>query len=76
MRVNSQSVDLSSPQTLRFVGAFSPIALRKAKIVCNFGLSECNRVNIDQCLLKLSSNIYAFLDCFTVKTFMFDPSLK
>ena len=24
---------------------FTPIALRKAKIVCNFGLSECNRVN-------------------------------
>ena len=22
----------------------NPIALRKAKIVCNFGLSECNRV--------------------------------
>ena len=25
---------------------FNPIALRKAKIVCNFGLSECNRDNI------------------------------
>ena len=24
---------------------FNPIVLRKAKIVCNFGLSECNRVN-------------------------------
>ena len=23
----------------------NPIALRKAKIACNFGLSECNRVN-------------------------------
>ena len=23
----------------------NPIELRKAKIVCNFGLSECNRVN-------------------------------
>ena len=23
---------------------FNPIAFRKAKIVCNFGLSECNRV--------------------------------
>ena len=23
---------------------FNPIALRKDKIVCNFGLSECNRV--------------------------------
>ena len=27
------------------VSEFNPIALRKAKIVCNFGLSECNRVN-------------------------------
>ena len=26
-------------------GALNPIALRKAKIVCNFGLSECKRVN-------------------------------
>ena len=24
--------------------AINPIALRKAKIVCNFGLSECNRI--------------------------------
>ena len=24
---------------------FKPIALRKAKIVCNFGLSECNTAN-------------------------------
>ena len=28
------------------VQGFNPIALRKAKIVCNFGLSECNRVNL------------------------------
>ena len=27
------------------MGSINPIALRKAKIVCNFGLSECNRVN-------------------------------
>ena len=25
---------------------FNPIALRKAKIACNFGLSECNRVKV------------------------------
>ena len=24
--------------------SFNPIALRKTKIACNFGLSECNRV--------------------------------
>ena len=27
-------------------GSFNPIALRKAKIVYNFGLSECNRVKV------------------------------
>ena len=27
----------------------NPIALRKAKIVYNFGLSECNKVNIIGC---------------------------
>ena len=27
----------------------NPIALRKAKIVCNFGLSECNRVKMNGC---------------------------
>ena len=43
------------------LSAFNPIALRKAKIVCNFGLSECNRVNVafvflfrQQILKKLS----------------------
>ena len=25
---------------------FNPIAVRKAKIVCNFGLSECSRVKL------------------------------
>ena len=29
----------------------NPIALRKAKIVCNFGLSECNRVKVNGTLL-------------------------
>ena len=28
-----------------YMSMVNPIALRKAKIVCNFGLSECNRVN-------------------------------
>ena len=27
------------------VEPYNPTAFRKAKIVCNFGLSECNRVN-------------------------------
>ena len=29
--------------------SFDPIAFRKAKIVYNFGLSECNRVNYSIC---------------------------
>ena len=31
---------------------FNPIALRKAKIVYNFGLSGCNRVNLEQNVIK------------------------
>ena len=27
---------------------FNPFALRKAKIVCNFGLSECSRVKVQE----------------------------
>ena len=33
----------------------NPIALRKAKFVCNFGLSECNRVNF---LFKIKGYTY------------------
>ena len=33
-----------NPIALRKYRTFDPIALRKAKIVCNFGLPECNRV--------------------------------
>ena len=29
-------------------GVLNPTALRKSKIVCNFGLSECNRVKAVQ----------------------------
>ena len=31
----------------------NPIALRKAKIVCNFGLSECNRVKVQKHILPV-----------------------
>ena len=31
----------------RFRNVFNPIALRKAKIVYNFGLSECSRVKLE-----------------------------
>ena len=33
--------------TINFVFS-NPIALRKSKIVYNFGFSECNRVNVSQ----------------------------
>ena len=36
------------------VRRLNPIALRKAKIVHNFGLSECNRVNV-------CGTVFAFL---------------
>ena len=43
------------------VHLINPIALRKAKIVCNFGLSECSRVKwrqnmkiVELVLLKIS----------------------
>ena len=35
------------------VAVIDPIALRKAKIVCNFGLSECNRVKVCGRLIKI-----------------------
>ena len=40
--------------TMSFI---NPIALRKAKIVCNFGLSECSRVNQLLKLLFLLENV-------------------
>ena len=32
--------------------SFNPVALRKAKIVYNFGLSECNRVKMGSVFLR------------------------
>ena len=43
-------------QIYRLIWVFNPTALRKAKIVCNFGLSECNRVNILTGLQVYGSN--------------------
>ena len=43
---------------------FNPTALRKAKIVCNFGFSECNRVKVYQFLeflLYMEHGIYQIL---------------
>ena len=44
---------------LRYV---NPIALRKAKIVCNFGLSECNRVKVNQYISRAFQHLYMVLD--------------
>ena len=39
--------NIMNKNQIRVVGfVFNPIALRKAKIVYNFGLSECNRVKV------------------------------
>ena len=38
------SVAASEQDFLNMEFVFNPVALRKAKIVCNFCLSECNRV--------------------------------
>ena len=41
---------VSENKTMLFdSGVFNPIALRKAKTVFSFGLSECNRVKIHFC---------------------------
>ena len=42
---------------------FNPIALRKAKIVYNFGLSECNRDNSSKYMLLLHIHVDPSLLC-------------
>ena len=42
----------TTPPPKRII-SINPIALRKAKIACNFGLSECNRVNTYVSLLLI-----------------------
>ena len=39
---------------------FNPIALRKAKIVYNFGFSECNRVKVHWYTLKRNNSSIVF----------------
>ena len=54
---------------IEYVFTFNPIALIKAKIVCNFGLSECNRVNSEpeKCKSSLyTSIIFAILQRKTI----------
>ena len=57
------------PYTLKLFVMFNPIALRKAKIVCNFGLSECNRIN---CL----QTVWFYFIIFTDHFLLFFSGLK
>ena len=47
--------------------AFNPITLRKAKIVYNFGLFECNRVNSQIVLFVFILNVLIFRYFFFTK---------
>ena len=46
--MNAMNQILNDVSLFRVFSTFNPIALRKAKIVCNFGLPECNRVKAIQ----------------------------
>ena len=51
-----QNSGYSNTVLVKDVGCFlNPIALRKAKIVYNFGLSECNRVKVNQLVSALTN---------------------
>ena len=41
---------------------FNPTALRKAKIVYNFGFSECNRVKMQRALHLMKERSFCFAD--------------
>ena len=51
-----------------FLSMFNPVALRKTKIVCNFGLSECNRVKFRMvsCMDQINSRLNFGCDCLQV----------
>ena len=58
-RIGAWAYDWSGTDVPRYYykanySSFNPIALRKAKIVNNFGLSECNRVII---IIMINTNI-------------------
>ena len=53
-------------------GQFNPIALRKAKIVFNFGLSKCNRA----IGLRSGSSIVDKVQGYQSRGCMFDPLLQ
>ena len=53
--------------------SLNPIALRKAKIACDFGLSEYNRVNIEMPVSTVADDsLKYFLVCFSEKNDLID----
>ena len=53
-RMNRQIAQKTEHSLKQALYGFNPIALRKAKIVCNFGLSECNRVTNEMLQQKIN----------------------
>ena len=53
-QIDGEPTPLDLQYTVSII-VFNPIALRKAKIVCNFGLSEHNRVKLYAILAFLSA---------------------
>ena len=49
-------LDLLHSEIVSCVTYVNPIALRKAKVVCNFGLSECRRVK----LMLYKANLFTY----------------
>ena len=45
---------------------FNPIALRKAKIVCNFGLSDSNRVKMNEYTFRGNNFAVSILSPFSM----------
>ena len=54
---------------------FNPITLRKAKIVYNFGLSECNRVKVVVLVPHRDLLILWKEECLNTNVVMFCPSV-
>ena len=55
---------------------FNPFALRKSKIVYNFGLSECNRVKVNVYNLGLSECNFGLSECNRVKVNVYNFGLS
>ena len=69
-QMHGQCLELQFPSTegpgtaLSLTVSINPIALRKAKIVCNFGLFKCNRIKLQITVLILKLMDIAVLGSF------------